>query len=186
MKVRGQQQEDHHNREQDSTPQPGQRFFEGRHLAAVEDVDTPRRRAGSCDRLSHVIEGLTQRFPFEVGGKTDDALHVVPVDLARCDSIIDRRHVRDQRASEASGVAPHHRQVFHVLDGRHPRLRNLDLNLKPVAASGVAPEIQVGVPTRRRGGHERSGNFARCDAELSGPIAVDLDLEARIIEWLRV
>ena len=159
MEVRSEQQEDHRNREQHSTPQPGERFFERRHLAAIEDVDAARRRAGSCDRLSHVSERLPQWLPLEVGGKADDPLHVVPVDLARRDSIVDRRHVRDQRAPEASGVARHHGEILHVFDRRHSRLRNLDLNLKPVAASRVAPEIQVCVPTRRRGRYERTGNL---------------------------
>ena len=65
-------------------------------------------------------------------------------------------------------------------------MRDLNLNLEPVAAPGISPEIQIGVPARRGRRDERPRHIRRRDAKLSRAIAVDLDLERRIIERLRI
>src|SRR5206468_8407741 len=77
-------------------------------------------------------------------------------------------------------------QVRHILEGCHLRLRNLDLNLKPVAAARVPPEIEVRITAGRCRGRERPADIGGGDTELPGPVAVDLDLKRRIVERLRI
>ena len=121
-----------------------------------------------------------------VGREADDPLHVVAVDFAWRGPVVDGRDVRDQRPAGASGIARHHRQIGDVLDRRHLRLRNLDLNLEAVAASRIPPEVQIGVAARRCCGRQRPANVGSRDAELTGAIAIDLNLQGRIVERLRV
>ena len=77
-------------------------------------------------------------------------------------------------------------QIRDVFDRGDLRLRNLDLNLEAIAAPRIAPEIQVGVAARRGGGDQRTGDFGGRYAILPGAIAIDLDLQRRIIERLRI
>ena len=186
MEVRREQEKDHQDRQQQSTSQARDRLFECRHLPAVVDADATWWCARARDRLADVRDHLTERLPVDVGGEADDPLHVVAVDLARRGAIVDGRHIRDQRPTRAGDITRHHRQVRHVLDGRHLGLRNLDLNLKSVPATRVPPEIQVGVAARRRGGGERPADIGGSHAKLPGTVAVDLDLKRWIVERLGV
>ena len=103
LEVRGQQQKDDENREQEAAAQAGERFFECRHLAAVEHRDAARRRSHPRDRLADVSDHGTERLPMDVGGEADHALHVVPIDFTGCGSVVDGGHVRDQRPPETAG-----------------------------------------------------------------------------------
>src|SRR5262249_42265066 len=129
---------------------------------------------------------LAERLSMHVGGKADNALHVVTVDLAKSGAVIDSGHVRHQRPSRPFAVSRHHRQVGEVLDGSHLRLRNLDLNLKSISARWIAPEVEVRVSARRSGGRERPADIRGRHAELAGTVAVDLNLQRWVIERLRV
>ena len=61
-------------------------------------------------------------------------------------------------------------------DRRDACLRDLDLNLEAVAASRIAPEVQIGVPARGRGGDEGARDIGSRDTELARAVTVDLNL----------
>ena len=65
-------------------------------------------------------------------------------------------------------------------------MRDLDLNLKPVPAAGVPPEIEVRVAAGRGRRCERPANIGGGHPELAGSVTVDLDLQRRIVERLGI
>ena len=70
----------------------------------------------SGNRLLNVCDDLSERLAVEIGGETDDPLHVVAVDFSWRRAVIDGRHVGDQRATGPPVIVRHHRQVRDVLE----------------------------------------------------------------------
>src|SRR5262249_14451200 len=155
--------------------------------APIVHGDAARRRTGPGDRLSDVRDDRPERLAMHVCREAYDPLHVVTIDLPRDRAVVHHGYVGYERAADLAVRRPrHHWQIGDVLQRRHLRLWDLDLNLETVAAARVTPEVQVRVAAGRRCGNERSADVGGGDAKLSRPIAVDLDLERRVIERLRV
>ena len=75
----------------------------------------------------------------------------------------------------------------HELDvGRlgHLGLRDFHLDLVRIAADVVAPEIARGVAAGVGGGDQRLADVARGHAAEAGPLAVERDLDGRVVERL--
>src|SRR5713226_240237 len=78
------------------------------------------------------------------------------------------------------------RDMFDILYRGHLSLRNLHLNLISHAGFRVGPVIRRYEPTRRGRGQERAAHAGRRDPELSGTLAIHVDVYARVVQWFVV
>src|SRR5689334_17501730 len=75
-----------------------------------------------------------------------------------------------------------YRNVFDILNRGHVRLWNLDLDLICNARSRVSPIVWRDEPARRSCRQERPAHDGSRYAKLSGPLAVYVDVDARIVQ----
>ena len=80
----------------------------------------------------------------------------------------------------------HHRKLADVLHALHAILRELHLDLEGIAGRRIAPVVRLGEARRRGRGHDGAHDVRHRQAELAGALAVDRDIERRVVVLLRV
>ena len=166
-------------------------------LAAELDLDPLGRLAGAGDRRVEPVDHAAEVLALDVGRQAQVAPHVVAVDLAghlaahHAGDVADqerRRGVgrRVRRPSPACWRLARGRQRHELDVGRlgHLRRRDLHLDLVRIAADVVAPEDPRGVAARVGGGDQRFADVAGGHAAEAGPLAVERDLDGRVVERL--
>ncbi len=123
-----------------------------------------------------------------VGGEADHALHVVAVYFSWRGAVFHFGDIAQHGAGDigACSVVIHDGQILNVFGRSHFVLRDFDLNLEGIAASGVSPEVGVRETARRGAGHQRLGHIGHRQSKLSGPIAIDGDPHRWVIQRLGI
>ena len=96
--------------------------------------------------------------------------------------VADRRHVADHQVDER--VDRLERQGLDVFRLIHPQGRNLDLDQVVEAGLHVDPVVEVGEAGRRRRHDQRVGHVLDRGAAQPRLLAVDVDLDGRVVELL--
>ena len=110
--------------------------------------------------------------------------HPLPVEaivLADDRAVLDARDVAEQRMRRAVGRDRHAAQI---VERRHARLWHFDLHLERDAGPRIGPVVRRDEPARRRGRRKRSADLIDRHAELAGELAIDVDVDGRIVERL--
>ena len=111
----------------------------------------------------------------DVGGQADDVLAVVALDQAG-----HRARVSGSATSaSACAAAALDGKAADLLHALHAVLRDLHLDLEGVAGGRVAPVVGIGEAGGGGGGDDGADDVGHRQAELSGALAVDRDVERR-------
>ena len=142
------------------------------------------------DRSSHLSGDRPQVVADHVGRQGDLSLHVVAIVLTRHAARLDARHIADQDLAvvgflqwDLSELLARG-QSIDTDDRADHRTRYLDLYLISDTALGVGPIVRNHKTTRGRRGDQSSGNIDRHQSGQPRLLAIDINLQGRIVHRL--
>ena len=140
-----------------------------------------RRRARPGNRPIDARGGAAEIFAGDVGGQRHHALAVEAVVFAHDGAVLNRGDVAQQRMRCAAGRYGHDAEI---IEARHPRLRDLDLDLKRDTGARIGPEVRCDEPARRGRRGKRLTDLVHSDPELASELTIDVDVDGGVVERL--
>ena len=182
LKIGDEQKEDGNDRQNYAELQIRDHLGQWGELTADADADPPRRFGKASQRLLHRGARASQVGVVNVRRDRDHALHVAAVILAERLADTEIGHIPQQRRQSPAGML--HRYRCDVVDRVGLCLGHLDLNLIGDPAARIGP-VDRSCETARPGNRGESPADVRdADIELRGSVAIDGDIQSRILEQL--
>ena len=183
LEVRGEEQKDDGDGDEEAGAKTLGEFSERTDLAAVVDAAFGGRFAEFGDGGGDLAGGGAEVDVVEIGGDADDTDEIVAFVLAGGGAGCEAGDIT-QEDGLAAGCGRRDRDVAEVFEGVGLRLGNLDLEAHADTAAGVGPVVGGCETAGGCRGDEGTRDIARADTEEAGAFAVDLDVDGGEIERL--